>query len=236
MTESMPRWQQIAATLARGFEADRLAPGTRLPTEAQLAQRFDVNRHTIRRAIEALVRTGQVRVEQGRGAFIADDLLDYEIATRTRFSETIRRHNRVPEGRVLRLRTILATPPVAAALAIGEGEPVVLLERLGLADAIPVSLAEHHFPSDRLPGLEAAFRSTASITAALEAAGVVDYLRRSTRVTTRMPTSAEADLLEMPRTRPLLVCENLNVDAADRPIEFTLTRHPGNRMQLVFEP
>lgn len=236
MTEPQPLWQQIAATLARGFEADGLAPGTRLPTEAQLAQRFGVNRHTIRRAIEMLVRAGQVRVEQGRGAFIADDLLDYEIATRTRFSESIRRHNRIPDGRVLRLRTIPAAASVAAALAIEVGLPVVLLERVGLADGVPVSLTDHHFPADRFSGLEAALRSTASITAAFEAVGVIDYLRRSTRVSARMPTAAEADLLEMPRTRPILVCENLNVDAADQPVEFTLTRHPSNRMQLVFEP
>ena len=231
-----PLWQQIADTLVRGFDAERLAPGTRLPTEAQLAERFGVNRHTVRRAIEALVRGGLVRVEQGRGAFIADDLIDYAIDTRTRFSERIRRQNRVPAGRILRVREMAATSSVAEALAIAEGAPVVLLERIGLADGVPLSLTDHHFPAELLPGLAAALHETASITDALRRVGVADYVRRSTRVTARMPTAAEADRLEMPRSRPLLVCENINVDARDRAVEFGLARHPSSRMQLVFEP
>jgi GntR family phosphonate transport system transcriptional regulator len=231
-----PLWRQIAATLAREIEADGLAPGTRLPTEAEFSTRFGVNRHTIRRAVDTLVRSGQVRVEQGKGAFVADDLLDYEISTRTRFSERIRRQNRVPDGHTLRLRQVEASPTVAAALEIPERASVVMLERLGLADGIPLSLADHYFPVDRLPGIADALRATNSITDALRAVGVADYVRRSTRVTARMPTAAEADRLEVPRTRPLLVCENLNADSDGRPIEFALTRHPSSRVQLVFEP
>ena len=232
----LPRWQQIATSLSREFEQACLAPGTRLSTEAQFAVRFAVNRHTIRRALESLVRAGQVRIERGRGAFIADDLLDYEIAPRTRFSERIRRHNRVPDGRVLRLRDSVASAAVAAALALPEGAAIVLLERIGLADGVPVSLTDHHFPAERLPGIGAALAGYRSITEALGAAGVADYVRQSTRVTARMPTAVEAGHLEMSRTRPLLVCENLNVDGNGEAVEFGLSRHPSNRMQLVFEP
>ena len=231
-----PLWRQIAATLGREIEADRLAPGTRLPTEAEFSARFGVNRHTIRRALDTLVRSGQVRVEQGKGAFVADDLLDYEISTRTRFSERIRRQNRVPDGHVLRLRQLGASAAVAAALDLPEGAAVMLLERVGLADGVPISVSDHYFPAERLPGIAEALRTIASITDALRAAGVDDYFRRSTRVTARMPTAAEADRLEVPRTRPLLVCENLNVDRDGRAIEFSLTRHPSSRVQLVFEP
>ena len=233
---ALPRWQQIADELADGFAADRLAPGARLPTEAQLAARFDVNRHTVRRALEHLVRAGRVRVEQGRGAFIADDLLDYEISARTRFSERIRRLNRVPDGTVLRLRELAAPAGPAAALGVAEGAPLVMLERIGLADEVPISLADHYFPAEHLPGIADALARLPTITDALRAAGVADYIRRSTRVTARMPTPAEAEHLRVPRTRPLIVCENLNVNAAGRPIEWTLTRHPSSRVQLLFEP
>ena len=77
------------------------APAARLPTEAQLSARFGVNRHTVRRALEELSRNGLVRIEQGRGSFVAEDVLDYTVGPRTRFSEWIRRHNKEPSGRVL---------------------------------------------------------------------------------------------------------------------------------------
>ncbi len=236
LASRVPRWRQIAATLAREIEADCLAPGTRLSTEAEFSARFGVNRHTIRRALDTLVRSGQVRVEQGKGAFVADDLLHYEISTRTRFSERIRRQNRVPDGHVLRLRPIEASAAAAAALDLPDRSPLILLERIGLADGVPISLTDHHFPVERLPGIADALRTTSTITAALRTSGVDDYIRRSTRVTARMPTASEADLLEAPRHRPLLVCENVNVDRDGRPIEFSLTRHPSSRVQLVFEP
>lgn len=236
MTQAGPLWRRIATELAREFETAQLPPGARLPTESALAARFDVNRHTVRRALEMLVRSGQVRVEQGKGAFIADNVLDYEISTRTRFSELIRRHNRVPDGRTLRLRSVPATASIAAALRLPESSPLVLLERIALADGVPLSLADHYFPTERLPGIADALQRTNSITQALLLVGVDDYVRHSTHVTARMPTAAEAEHLQMPRARPLLVCDNVNVDRAGQPIEFGRSRHPSSRVQLVFEP
>jgi GntR family phosphonate transport system transcriptional regulator len=74
------------------------------------------------------------------------------------------------------------------------------------------------------------------VTAGLAAVGIVDYVRLSTRVLARMPTSVEASLLQVSRTRPVLVSENTNVDGAGRVIEFGITRYPSSRVQVVFEP
>ena len=125
---------------------------------------------------------------------------------------------------------------VAAALGIPVGQSVVWTERLGFADDRPVVLGRHVFDPVRLPGIAAALRSASSITAALQAAGVADYVRHSTRVTARMPTAQEAALLQTARNRPLLVCENLNVDMAGQPIEHCIARYPTPRVQVVFEP
>ncbi len=231
-----PLWQQIARSLSSEIGPAGLQPGARLPTEAQLAARFAVNRHTVRRAIEQMARGGLVRVERGRGCFVADDLIDYPVRPRTRFNEWITRQNREPSGQVLFVREQPAGPQVAAGLGIAPGDPVALMERLGFADAVPISLASHFFDLTRLPGILGALRATPTVTAALRAAGVADYVRRSTRVTARAPTPVEAALLRVPRARPLLVCENTNVDAQGRVVEFGLTRHPSARVQVVFEP
>lgn len=231
-----PIWQRIAQALSAEIDANALAPGDRLPSEAQLSARFGVNRHTVRRAVESLSRRGLLRVEQGKGAFVADDVLDYAVSSRTRFSEWIRRHDRVPAGQVLRIREIVAPAPVAAGLALRDGESVVVLERLGLADGEPIALSDHSFPVSRLPGIAEALRSCATITEALAREGVADYVRLSTRVSAHMPTPTEADLLRLPATRPLLVCENINVDPSGVPVEFGIARYPSTRVQVVFEP
>ncbi len=231
-----PLWRRIAQALSADIGPGGLPPGARLPTEAQLAARFGVNRHTVRRAIEAMVRSGLVRVEQGRGAFVAEDMIEYAVSSRTRFSEWIRRQNREPSGQVLQVRALACSAQVAAGLGLGAGSTVALLERLGFADGVPVSLASHYFPQPRLPGILAALQAHPTITEALAAVGVDDYLRQATRVSARMPTAAEAGLLQVSRVRPLLVCENTNVDRAGAVVEFGLARYPSTRVQVVFEP
>ncbi len=228
-------WRRIAHTLSAEIGGG-LKPGTRLPTEAQLAARFDVNRHTVRRAIESLVRTGLVRVEQGRGSFVADDVIDYPVTGRTRLHEWIRRQNREPTGQRLQLRELAANAHVAAGLGIERGARVVLMERLAMADGIPISIGSHHFAVMRLPGIMDALQQHTTVTAALAQVGITDYVRQSTRVSCRMPTSVEASLLQISRTRPVLVCDNTNIDGTGGIIEFGITRYPSTRVQIVFEP
>ena len=82
----MTLWRHIAETLRQEIGGPDYPPGARLPTEAELSARFAVNRHTVRRALEELSRGGLIRVEQGRGTFVAEDVLDYTVGTRTRLS------------------------------------------------------------------------------------------------------------------------------------------------------
>ncbi len=229
-------WREIAEHLRAEIVAGTPAAGARLPSEAELARRFGVNRHTLRHALEELARAGLVRIAQGRGSFVSEDVLDYTVGPRTRFSEWIRRHNKEPSGQVLRLAEVPAEPPVARGLGIAPGAAVILLERLGFADDRPVSLAAHHFPTTLGPGLLEALRIAPGITEALAAIGIADYRRAVTRVTARLPTPEEAVLLRTPRSSPLLVTENVNVDATGRVVEFGLARYPTPRVQIVFEP
>ncbi|MGH7155037.1 MAG: phosphonate metabolism transcriptional regulator PhnF [Acetobacteraceae bacterium] len=229
-------WRQIASGLKQEISTGVYAPGSRLPTEQEFSRRFGVNRHTVRRALEALSHDGLIRVEQGRGAFVAEDVLEYAVESRTRFSEWIRRHNKEPSGRVLRLAEIAADSRVAAALQIRPGARVVMLERLGLADSRPVSIATHYFPAARLRGVMEALKREPTITAALKAVGVADYMRQITRVSARLPSADEAELLRTSRSRPVLETENINVDDEGAVVEFGVARYPTPRVQIVFEP
>lgn len=229
-------WRQIYRAIEEEIARGGHPAGAKLETEAQLSQRFAVNRHTVRRALEELSRNGLVRVEQGRGSFVAEDVLDYAVAPRTRFSEWIRRHNKEPSGRIVDLREIVADATVAAALEVRTGARVVRLERVGFADGRPVCLGTHHFSAVRFPGLLAALRKVPTITEALGLQGVSDYRRQVTRVTARLPQPHEAELLHTPRNRPLLVTENINVDQDGAVVEFGVSRYPTPRVQIVIEP
>lgn len=226
------RWRQIAENLAGEISADGF-PGGRLPTEPELAARFGVNRHTVRRAIGALAEQGLVRVEQGRGTFIADHLLDYVLGRRTRFSANLQSQGREPGHRLLSVAVIAADAATARDLDLRRGGRVVQIETVSDADGVTLSYGIHSFPARRFVGLPAAFAETNSITAALARCGVADYTRKLTRLLARLPTEREARHLGQPVARPVLQSEAVNVDGAGVAIQRSLTVFAGDRVQMV---
>ena len=228
-------WRQIEQSIAADIAAGRFSGGEKLPTELELSKRFGVNRHTLRRAMAALSERGLVRVEQGRGTFVQEHVIDYLIGRRTRFSENIMRQHRKPGGRLLRSYETRAGEEVARALRVRKQTPCIYMESLGEVDGQPLSFASSYFPAKRFPDLVRIYAETGSVTKALEHHGVGSYMRKVTRVTARMPDSEEVANLRQPSSRPVLVVESVNVDSDGRPVQFTRSRFAGDRTQLVFE-
>lgn len=229
-------WRQIEQALARDIENGVWTPGEKLPTEANFADRFAVNRHTVRRALSELQDRGLIRIEQGRGMFVQENLVDYPLTRRTRFTDTIQAQSRVPGHILSRAFMQPADRDTAEALGIVRGREVVVLESIGLVDHRPLVTARHHLVAPRFRGIDRSFEETGSITAALKHYGVSDYIRRRTSVTAAMPSAEEARLLEQPRTRPVLRYEALNVDQFGEPIEYIVGAFAGDRAQLLIEP
>jgi GntR family transcriptional regulator, phosphonate transport system regulatory protein len=228
-------WRQIEQQLQAGIRSGEFAPGMQLPTEQRLAARFGVNRHTVRRALGALVQQGIVRVEQGRGAFVQEEVIDYALGKRTRFSENIARQHREPGGRLLRVSEIPAGDPASRALELAPGTPLLALDTLREADGLPISLGRHLFPAARFPGLAQAYEELGSFTRALARYGVADYTRKMTRLTARLPTADEARHLRQPPSVPVLQSEAVNVDAEGRPIEYGIAAFAGGRVHILVE-
>ena len=228
-------WRQIEEAMAGEIRTGTWTEGGRLPTEAELSRRFAVNRHTVRRALSALVDRGLIRVEQGRGAFVRDNVLEYLVGRRTRFTENVRRANRTPSGRSLSFRRQRSDREVAAKLQLNPGTAVLRLETVGEVDGRPLSYGVHWFPAKRFPDFMVAYEPSHSITRVMEHHGIPDYSRAVTKVTARMPDAVDAEVLKQPRTRPVLFVEAINVDEAGVPVQFSHVRYAADRFQMVFE-
>lgn len=234
--EGMALWRQIALRLEKDIVDGRCQPGLRLPTEQQLAVEFGVNRHTVRRAVASLEAAGLVRIEQGRGTFVQESVVDYRVKQRTRFSENILNARQEPSGQILAIREEAAEGAVAKALELRKGSPVWVIERVGEANGRPISVSSHYFAKARFPGLPEIFVEAGTISATLERLGVGDYTRKITCVTARTARAADARLLQQASNKPILLTEGINVDAAGRPVEYSVGRWASDRVQIVFEP
>lgn len=228
-------WRQIADGIEADIAAGALAPGAQLPTEARLATRFGVNRHTVRRALAVLAARGLLRATQGRGTFVEARPLAYPIGPRTRFSEIVSREGRAASGTLIGAETMAAPADTAAALRLAPGAPVLAVTSVHSADGTPLSTSLAFYPLPRFKGLDAAFARTGSITRAFRRLGLTDYRRAGTRVSARQATAEEAARLDLVPGRIVLVIDSVNVDGEGVPVQAARALFAADRVELKIE-
>lgn len=229
-------WSSIAGALKAELVAGAYAPGTKLPTEAQLAQRFGVNRHTVRHALAALAGAGLVQPKRGAGVFVTSVPTDYPLGRRVRFHQNVLASGRTPSRRLLRNETRPASAGEAETLDLQPGSVIHLVEGISLADDLPLGLFRSVLPAARFPDFPQAMARLNSLTAALAEAGVTDYTRASTRLTAKLADAVQAGHLRVSQGAPLLRSVTLNVDTQGIPVEFGTTWFVGDRVTLTVVP
>lgn len=229
-------WKTISQTLTGEIGSGRYAPGDKLPTEADLSQRFGVNRHTVRRALSEMAAQGLVHARRGAGVFVASTPTDYPIGRRVRFNQNLMAAGRVPGRQILMSDTRLADEKEAQALQIAPGDSVHMFETLAFADGQPIVLGRSIFPQSRVPDLLNMIHTYHSITEALKHCGIADYTRASTRINAKLATATQASHLRISEGAPILRTTSVNVDPNGIPIEFGITWFAGDRVTLTFEP
>lgn len=233
------RGEAIYIQIARLLEqhiARQHSPGDGLPAEAELAARFGVNRHTLRRAVDELVEAGLVERRHGRGVFVIDTQLDYQLNAGTRFTETLNAQGFTTETRILRKQRIPASERVAERLSLAVGASVIWIETQRIAAERPLCVISHFVSAERFPELFEHYTG-GSLHAYLEQAYGCVLRRTESLVTSVLPQGDDARLLGMPQNQPVLRVKSVNVDdRAATPVEYAITRFRADRIQLRINP
>lgn len=228
-------WRCIADDYEQMILVGKHDNGERLPAESEIAARYGVNRHTVRRAMAELAARGLVRTERGSGTFVKTDKLDYRIGQRTRFSEIIAAAGHEAEGRLQGHRLEPASDEIAVRLGLKAGDDVVRLEIVRAADRVPISVATTWLDGRRYCDAAKVFRQLRSVTRTLDYYGIVGYRRKWTRISAAFADAVDAGRLRLSVHRPILVVESLDVTSDDRPVLTTRGRFAADRVALIVE-
>lgn len=232
---SLPVYRQISQMLRQEVR-NFYEAGDALPTEANLSQRFNVNRHTLRRAVDELVAEGMVERRHGKGVYVLAPTIDYAIGPRTRFTETLEALGVSTQSRVIRKQIVLASGGVAGRLKLAEGSEVIFLETLRVVDAKPFCVISHFLPLASFPKVFEHYDG-GSLHEFLEQNCATKLKRSESLISAVLPESDDASLLNIPRYLPVLRVKSVNLAIDnDKPVEYVVTRFRGDATQLSVKP
>ena len=224
-----PRYREIEQALRARIAT--LRPGQRLPSDADLCAEFSVSRMTARHAMAQLAEEGLVRRDPGRGTFVAEPPTHRRADFLMTFSHEMRRQGREPSSRVVAREVRPPTVDERADLRVVPGERIVALQRVRLADDVPVALEMAVLAAVCIPAVLEADLEAGSLHEALINHGIVPS-RGTSSIGAEAASNDDALLLGVPQGEPMLVERRLILDQRGRPIERTESRYAADRYGL----
>jgi GntR family transcriptional regulator len=204
-----------------------LTEGDAVPAERELAARFGVARETVRQALHELLVEGRIE-RRGRGTVVSKPKLTQPLSLKS-YTEGAQLMGRKPGRLLVTWQDVDTTSEMAAALEIPDGEPVMHLERVLLADGQRIGLESSYLPRHRFAHLYENFDPATSLYAAIRASGVV-FGAAVERIDTVLASPREAELLESTTAMPMLRLNRRSVDTENRPIEVVRSLYRGDRV------
>ena len=209
---------QVSRGLAHLIHTQRFAANAALPSERTLAEKLGISRITARKAIDALVAEGLVERRHGSGNFISPRL-EQALTRLTSFTEELSARGFTPRSRWLRRYIGMAHAEEIVGLNLPTGARVARLERVRLADDIPMALELSALPLDVVPQPDAVGDS---LYAHLKAQGQ-EPVRALQHLRATNATPRQAEVLAIPPGEALLFITRYGYAADARPIEMTHT-------------
>jgi GntR family transcriptional regulator len=211
----------IEAILDRYSEATDVA----IPSESELAAALGIGRPTVRQALSQLQESGRVFAQRGVGTFAAPSVLSRPARLTSLHDDLIAQGQR-PSTRVLELSQIRATPDAAGLLHVAIGSPLVSIRRLRLSDRKPVAILENLLNLERATPPSRDDLETRGLYASLSANYGIEIRMASLRVSARLATKEERQLMQLPYPSAVLVGRRIVFDVNGRGVDVGTTIYP----------
>ena len=216
-----PLYEQIRILLTQSLVAGEWKPGDAIPSEIELAARYQVSQGTVRKAIDELSAEHILVRRQGKGTFVASHR---EPSYQFRFLRVMPDSGEkvAPDSVLVELRRGKAAPDVARALRVRSGSPVHVVKRLLTFDERPLILDEIVLSASQFPGLNftrlEGFHG--SIYSFYESAYQIRMIRAEERLRAVAADRFAADLLRVQPGTPLLCVDRIAFTYGDKPVEW----------------
>lgn len=238
-TSPLPAYYQIQQVILEKIQSGVWPVKSRIPSERELSEQFNVSRMTMRRALSELVLQGVLTREVGRGTFISEPKITQTLGQLTGFSTDMEGRGIRPSSRVLSVGIEPAALNLASMLKVEIGAALLRIERLRMADGEPLAVERCYLPYQRFHELleEDLSRSLYGI---LNEKYQVIPSRASQKIRADNASRQEIKTLQMPRSAPVLHLTRLTYDQFGQPFEFVESAYRSDKyvfdVELLAQP
>jgi GntR family transcriptional regulator len=229
---AIPLYYQIEQDLASLIATGALAPGSRLPSEEELIQKYGVSRTTIRKAIQELERLELIEIRRGKGTFVRSEKITQELTGLTGFVEDMVAMGLQPSARVLGKATVAATEEVARQLRVPTGTEVMQIRRVRMADDVAISLDETYLPMDLGQKVVEDDLEIYPIFSLLEGKYDTPLLEADYRLEAISADPPVAEALGIEVKAPILLIERVSYSLDHRPVDYEKLFYRGDKIRL----
>jgi GntR family transcriptional regulator len=229
LSAKRPKGEQLEEIL-EGVIAT-LPPGSALPSERVLAERYGVARATVSQAVEGLAVKGLLYRVHGSGTFVAGPKFRQPETLRS-FTEDMHARGMTPGSLMLRREVVPASEVIARQLEVDPGSPVLHVERVRTADGEPMALERAFLPAARFPGLETLDLTDVSLYEHLAERFGVPVAVADQWISAIRLTEGEARLLGVPTDLPALLFQRVTRDPGGAVVEYSRSLYRGDRYEV----
>jgi GntR family transcriptional regulator len=216
-----PLYRQIKNLILQGLASGEWRPGEAIPSEAELAIRFNVSQGTVRKAIDEMAAENLVVRKQGKGTYVASH---NDPRAFFRFLRIVPNEGGVaiPQSVPLECWRAKAGQEAARILGIPLGASISIVRRLLKFDGKPVVLDEIYLPGEIFQGLtlEVLQDNQDSLYTLFETRFGVRMIRAEERIRAVAADRASAEQLQVEEGSPLLSVERVTFTYGDKPVEW----------------
>ncbi len=230
----VPLHRQIHDLVHQEIVAGRLPPGTRLPSEGGLAERWGVSVAPVRQALVDLAAEGYLDRGRGRGTFVRQPKFEEKLSILSSFTGSHAEQGDRPELVMLYSGRAPAPPEVVAALGVRDRK-LLLIQRLAYLDATPVALLSAFLDPARFPGIEKQQLDRGSLYRTLDAVYGVELVRADSVIEAVHAADEEAAPLGVGTGAMVLRVDSVTYDRADTAVEFSRVLYRVERFRFSLE-
>ena len=225
-----PLYRQIKDLLVQALDRGDWKPGEAIPSETELALRFQVSQGTVRKAVDELAAENLLIRRQGKGTFVSTH---HEARVRFRFLRLAPNQGEVQpaESQVLDCRRVRASAEIARVLELKGGDPVVAIRRLLSFASVPTVVDDIYLPGALFKGLSAELLNgyRGPLYGFFETEFGISMVRAEEKVRAVSADAEISTLLGVVQDTPILKVDRISFTYADRPVELRMGHYVTDR-------